>query len=572
MLLAAVLLLQVVCLGLLAYMVFASPVVGLHSKLQRIEDIVVGLDSKSSRGEQVVRDELRSLRTDSGNGAQQLRDECSKSSRELREEVVSGLTSLGERLVQDLTRFRDDSLGSVLALNEKVTAQIDTFSKASMVEQVSLRGVVTNQGALQREAMQESSRVLQRELSEGLNKIQVQHSESSIQLVETTTKNWTQLGSDLRNTSAVLTDEVRTRLDGMTRQVVTLSESNETRQEGLRKTVEERLDKLNENNGAKLEEMRQTVDEKLHSTLEKRLTDCFGLVTDQLGRVQVGLGEMKDLATGVGDLKRVLTNVKVRGGFAEVQLGMQLEQVLSPAQFTANAKVNPNSQETVEYAIRLPNGESGELLLPIDAKFPREDWERLEDAQQRGDIEAVGKAGKSLEAAIRAEAKKISEKYINPPVTTPLAIMFLPTEGLFSEVIRRPGLVDELQSKYQVSVAGPTTFGAILASLQMVFRTFAIQKKGVEVWRILAETKVEFGRFGVLMGKVESQVQRVQHTLTEIGTRTKAINRKLKDVDTLRLLPTTSANPGDVQPLENNLELLSISASEDPESLEETHI
>jgi DNA recombination protein RmuC len=304
----------------------------------------------------------------------------------------------------------------------------------------------------------------------------------------------------------------------------------------LRKTVEERLNKLNESNAQKLEEVRLTVDEKLHSTLEKRLTDSFGLVTEQLGSVQRGLGEMKDLATGVGDLKRVLTNIRVRGGYGEVQLEMLLDQMLSPEQYVKNANIRAGTQETVEFAIKLPGTANGEnVLLPIDAKFPQEAWERLEDAQVRGDQEDVKQAGEKLEATIRIAAKDISRKYIEPPITTNFAVMYLPTEGLFAEVVRRPGLLDELQTKYRVTVAGPTTFAALLTSFQMGFRTLAIQKKGSEVWKILAATKSEFEKFGGLMDRVERNIGTVQNTLRDVGTRTRAITRKLKDVETTDL-------------------------------------
>ena len=360
------------------------------------------------------------------------------------------------------------------------------------------------------------------------------------ELREAVTVNLARLGAELRDNTVHLTGEVKSRLEEASKQVAALSETNEKKQEALRQTVEQRMDKLNENNSSKLEEMRQTVDEKLHSTLEKRLTESFGLVTDQLGKVQLGLGEMKDLAIGVGDLKRVLTNVKVRGGFAEVQLGMQLEQMLAPDQYVTNARIKPDSLETVEYAIRLPHGDSTNLLLPIDAKFPKEDWERLEDAKQRGNVEEIESVARHFEAAIRAEARKISEKYICPPATTNFAIMFLPTEGLFAEVIRRPGLIDDLQTKFRICVCGPTTFMALLTSLQMGFKTLAIQRKGTEVWNVLAATKIEFEKFGTLMTRVEKQVQTVQNTLGHISGKTKTINRALKTVDTLEMAPSVS--------------------------------
>src|SRR6185437_6402958 len=261
-----------------------------------------------------------------------------------------------------------------------------------------------------REALNTKLLALQRDTAEMLKRIEGQLSVQGSQIRDTVTATLTNLGAELRENTTQFTNEVKGRLEDVSKEVKMLSDTNERKQDALRQTVEQRMDKLSENNSNKLEEMRQTVDEKLHSTLEKRLTESFGLVTDQLGKVQVGLGEMKDLAIGVGDLKRVLTNVKVRGGFAEVQLGMQLEQMLAPDQYVTNARIRPDSQETVEYAIRLPHGENAQLLLPIDAKFPKEDWERLEDAQQRGNSEEIEIAARNFESGIRSEARKISEK------------------------------------------------------------------------------------------------------------------------------------------------------------------
>ncbi len=308
-----------------------------------------------------------------------------------------------------------------------------------------------------------------------------------------------------------------------------LGQSNTNQQEKLRTTVESTLTKLNTDNSAKLEEMRATVDEKLHATLHTRLTESFGQVTDQLNKVHSGLGEMSKLSEGVDDLSRIFTNVKSRGGFAEVQLGMLLEQMLAPSQFQRNACVKPGTQQMVEFAVRFP-GAAGETLLPIDAKFPREDWERLENAYAANDPELLTAAGKAFEAAIRTEGKRICEKYINPPVTTPHAIMFLPTEGLYAEVMRRDSLQAEVQSKCQVTIAGPSTLSAILTSFQMGFHMLALQEKGDEVWKVLERAKTEFGKFGGLMDKVEGDVGKIQKTLGEVGVRTRAINRTLREV------------------------------------------
>lgn len=308
-----------------------------------------------------------------------------------------------------------------------------------------------------------------------------------------------------------------------------LAQNNSAHQEKLRASMENSLGTLSTTNAAKLEEMRATVDEKLHATLHTRLTESFGQVTDQLNKVHTGLGEMSKLSEGVDDLSRIFSNVKSRGGFAEVQLGMLLEQMLAPSQFQRNACVKPGTQQIVEFAVRFPSN-AGETLLPIDAKFPREDWERLESAYAANDPEQISAAGKAFEAAIRTEGKRICEKYINPPVTTPHAIMFLPTEGLYAEVMRRDALQSEIQSKCQVTIAGPSTLSAILTSFQMGFHMLALQEKGDEVWKVLESAKTEFGKFGKLMDKVEGDVGKIQKTLGEVGVRTRAINRTLREV------------------------------------------
>jgi DNA recombination protein RmuC len=358
---------------------------------------------------------------------------------------------------------------------------------------------------------------------------------------ETLESTLSQLGRDLREGAEQLTDEVRSRLKEVAEQMNALSDANERRQEGLRQTVETRLEKLQENNSSKLEEMRSTVDEKLHATLEKRLGDSFSLVTERLENVQTGLGEMKELAIGVGDLKRVLTDVRARGTLGEIQCGAQLDQVLSPDQYVRNAAIKEGNPEHVEFAIRIPNGEKGEMLLPVDAKFPKEEWEHLEAAMDRNSADEIAAARNDLANAVRGAAKKIAENFIDPPRTTAFALLYVPTEGLFAEVIRVPGLLDELQTQFRVSLAGPTNFIAILNSLQMGFRTVAIQRKGAEVWRILGAARIEFQKFGGLMSKVEKQVDTVQGTLKEIRGKTSAINRTLKDVNAPEMAPTEAA-------------------------------
>ena len=313
-----------------------------------------------------------------------------------------------------------------------------------------------------------------------------------------------------------------------------LAVGNEQRLTAMRATLEEKLAAIQQDNAARLEQMRATVDEKLQSTLEARLGQSFQQVSDQLEKVYKGLGEMQSLAAGVGDLKRVLGNVKTRGIFGEVQLGMLLEQVLTPEQYASNFAPVPGGGDRVEFAIRLPGAVSDvPVWLPIDAKFPREDYERLLDAQDRADAEGVAAAAAALERRLRDEARTIHSKYIAPPHTTDFAILFLPTEGLYAEALRRPGLFEALQREHRVTVAGPTTLNALLNSLQMGFRTLAIQQRSSEVWQLLGAVKTEFGKFGGVLDKVKKKLDEASGQIEDTGRRTRAIERKLREVESL---------------------------------------
>ena len=313
-----------------------------------------------------------------------------------------------------------------------------------------------------------------------------------------------------------------------------LGAEHEKRMGEVRGTLEGQLKTLREDNAAQLEKMRATVDEKLQSTLETRLGQSFRLVSERLEQVQRGLGEMQSLATGVGDLKRVLGNVKTRGILGEVQLGALLDQLLTPEQYRSNHATVPGSNERVEFALRMPGADAEHpVWLPIDAKFPREDYERLLDAQERADAEAAGLAAQALERRVREEAKTIREKYVAPPHTTDFAILFLPTEGLYAEVLRRPGLFEALQREHRVTVAGPTTLTAILNALQMGFRTLAIEKRSSEVWQLLGAVKSEFGKFGDVLDKVKKKLDEAGRHIDATGVRTRAIERKLRGVESL---------------------------------------
>ena len=385
------------------------------------------------------------------------------------------------------------------------------------------------------------ARELRRELSEGLDR-------GSQALV-----------SQLTAISSVQNNQI----DAFSRQLTELVAANERRFQELRDTVDqklraaiddarhgreesastlkrfgealnERFEAIRKDNAEQLERMRVTVDEKLHATLEQRLGESFKLVSDRLEAVHKGLGEMQTLATGVGDLKRVLTNVKARGTWGEVQLGALLEQILVPEQYAKNVATRPGSKERVEYAIRLPGREGqAQVWLPIDAKFPVEDYDRLRAAQDRVDPEAVEEAAKGLEARIKLEARSIRDKYVEPPATTDFAILFLTTEGLYAEVARRPGLAEYVQRECRVTIAGPTNLTMIVNSLQMGFRTLAIERRASEVWQLLSGVKTEFGKFAVVLAKTKEQLQTVTNTIDAAEVRTRQIEKKLRDVESL---------------------------------------
>jgi DNA recombination protein RmuC len=479
--LTLILALQIVILAALVFLLVRKPpALQQDPKLSQLAETLPAqltrLDVRSEALDHHLRSELAQLRTDNATEARRTRESAATDFASLRSEITSNIAELSNLLNTGLNGFRSDNKASDEALRLAVQQNLD-----SIAQRLSYFIAEVNRNQLEaREAL-------------------------------------------------------HTRLNELS------GEAN-TQQEKLRFTVEERLSKLNEDNAAKLEQMRVTVDEKLHATLQTRLTESFGQVTTHLGEVQKGLGEMKELATGVGDLKKVLSSVRSRGVVGEFQLGQQLEQMFSPEQYIKNARIKPNTLESVEYALKFPNGDGADsyTLLAIDAKFPKEDWERLEHAYDHGSAEEIAVAGRAFERAIRTEGKRICDKYIDPPTTMPHAIMFLPTENLYAEVVRRPGLQSEIQSSCRVTIAGPSTFMAILTSFQMGFHTLAIQKKGDEVWRVLSSAKKEFETYGGLMQKVEDQVGTVQNTIHKLGVRTRAINRALKNVSS----PTSDLGTG----------------------------
>ncbi|MES2948809.1 MAG: DNA recombination protein RmuC [Pseudomonadota bacterium] len=384
-----------------------------------------------------------------------------------------------------------------------------------------------------RREIAESSQGARRELTQNLATFQQTLTQQGAEATRTQNTQIDAFGQQLSLLQKTLSDTLTMQLSG-------LSESNARRMGEVRQTLEAQLAQLQTTNSAKLDEMRATVDEKLQTTLQARLGESFKQVADRLEQVHKGLGEMQTLAQGVGDLKHLLTNVKTRGIFGEAQLASLLEQVFVPDQYAVQVATRPGSKNVVDFAIKLPGrSDSGEpLWLPIDAKFPNEDYERLLDAQGRADVLGAEAAGKALELRIRLEAKSMVEKYVEPPYTTDFAILFLPTEGLYAEVLRRPGLMESLQRDHRITLAGPTTLLAMLSSLQMGFRTLALEKRSSEVWQVLGAVKTEFEKFGGVLAKVKLQTQTVLNTLDSAETRSRAMSRVLKKVDAL---PDTQA-------------------------------
>ena len=384
------------------------------------------------------------------------------------------------------------------------------------------------------EAQEKGLERLERELREELARSRREDAEEAFRDREERAQSATLLGQAVTTQVGQFGTLQAERLEAFARELSRFSLSLDERFERLKMSVEGRLTAIQADNASKLEEMRRTVDEKLHATLEQRLGESFKLVSERLEQVHRGLGEMQSLAAGVGDLKRVLSNVKTRGTWGEVQLSALLEQLLTGDQFAANVATRPGSGERVDFAIRLPGKGDGALVwLPIDAKFPIEDYQRLMDAQEKGEPALVEEAGRAIELRLKSEARSIREKYVAPPHTTDFALLYLPTEGLYAEALRRPGLADTLQREWRVSLAGPTTLAALLNSLQMGFRTLAIEQRSAEVWAVLGAVKTEFGKFGEALAHTRKKLDEASNSISKAETRTRQLSRKLRDVEAL---------------------------------------
>lgn len=469
-----------------------------------------GMMSQMRELSEASRSASESLRSTIDSRIKDLQDSNDRKLVEIRTEIGQGLKTAGDSIAVTLTQMSETQQ----ALLSDLGNQLKTLSES-------------NQTTLDRIRVTLDSRI--RELQEGNdNKLGDIRAEVNTGLKAASDS----VSIALQQTGAAQ----REQMDGMTQQLKELADRNQQSLESVRTALDARVKEMQDGNEKKLEEMRRTVDEKLHDTLEKRLGDSFKLVSDRLESVHKGLGEMQNLASGVGDLKRVLTNVKARGTWAEVQLGAILEQILTADQFSRNVCVREGSAERVEFAVRLPGPKDDPgrcLWLPIDSKFPTEDYARLQSAAESGDAVATQSASDALLRALRAAARDIHQKYVNPPATTDFAIMFLATEGLYAEALRQPAFVEELLQQHRVVIAGPTTVSAILSSLRMGFQTLAVEQRAAEVWRVLGGVKVEFGKFGTWLGKVQRQLQTATKTIEETGTRTRAMERRLRSVEQL---------------------------------------
>lgn len=442
---------------------------------------------------------------------------------------VRELQESNERKIAEMRTTLTDGMKTV---GERFTSSAQELGKAQKEQLEGMSGQLRQMN----EANQASIDRVRKTLDERVGQLQEGNERKFTEIRGAMAEGLKLAGETIAKSTEGMSKAQQEKLEGVANQLKELNNANQGAIDRIRATLDERVKELQSNNEKKLEEMRKTVDEKLHDTLEKRLGESFKLVSERLDAVHKGLGEMQSLANGVGDLKRVLTNVKARGTWAEVQLGAILDQILTPEQYDKNVCVKPETTERVEFAVRLPGPKDDPhsvVYLPIDSKFPQEDYARLQDAADKADPVAVQQATDALLRAVKASAKDIHDKYVNPPATTDFAILFLPTEGLYAEVLRQPAMVEDLQQNYRIVVAGPTTIVAILSSLRVGFQTLAIEQRASEVWRVLAAVKTEFGKFGDVLAKVKKQLNTASKTIDQTETRTRAMERKLRTVEQL---------------------------------------
>ena len=462
------------------------------------------------------------------------------------ERVLASIATNSERVErsvrEEFGRNREESARSLKEFGDSVERRVAELTQLQQTQLANFAQQLAGLTVANAEKLEDIRVTVMRHLGELKVDAAQQHSAAREELA----RSMKAMGEALTGRMTEIATFQKDQLATFTTNFNLLSQSNEKKLEAIRETVERKLTELQHDNTQKLEQMRATVDEKLHATLEQRLGESFKIVSDRLEQVHAGLGEMRTLATGVGDLKKVLTNIKTRGGWGEVQLGNLLAEIFTPDQYAQNVAPNPDSGERVEYAVKLPGrDENGApVWLPIDAKFPQEEYQRLVDAEERGDMEAAAVASQALENGVKNEAKKISAKYLNPPHTTDFAILFLPTEGLYAEALRRPGLMEALQREHHVTLAGPTTLLATLTSLQMGFRTLALEKRSAEVWEVLGAVKTEFGKFGDVLAKTKKKLDEASSAIDAAQTRTNVMTRRLKSVEGLSEVRTQALLPG----------------------------
>lgn len=470
------------------------------------------------------------------------------------EQLEKGQERFERQLREEMAKNREESSLNASRTREETGAAVNAFGNALQSRMAEIAGLQknqldhfaqqlaaltqTNEGKLgrMRDTIEERLGHLQAENGRKLDQMREETGSGSKQLREDVTLVVTSFKESVLKGMTDMAALLRREMERFESRLDRMSESNENRLEAMRNTVETRLKQIQEDNAGQLNQMRATVDEKLQNTLDKRLGDSFRQVSDRLEQVHKGLGEMQTLAAGVGDLKKMLTNVKVRGAWGEIQLEALLDQILSPDQYSRNVRSDESSGEVVEFAIRLPgrgDGDESPVWLPIDAKFPMEDYTRLLEAQEKADATAADIASKALASRIRSCARDICEKYLRPPRTTDFGIMFLPAEGLYAEAARRAGLIESIQRDYRVVIAGPTTFAALLNSLQMGFRTLAIQKRSSEVWKLLGAVKTQFGKFGDVLDGVRKRLEQASSSMDGAAKRSRAIERQLRSVQEL---------------------------------------
>src|SRR3984893_6200097 len=518
-----------------------------------LEQRLVGIEGAIGRSDTILRDEFGRGRDETREGARSLREEVTGLFERLAGSLRASLNDLStgqrgqlETFAAHLNEARTGAAADSRNLREEIQLVLKQLGETvgnHIGELVTAQGEkldsVTGQITALTEGNERRQEILRTNVEAKLGELKNDAGLNAKALREEITTSLQSLGGALSQTIEQISLSQKEQLDRVSGSVAELTQRSSEQQEALRKTVEERLDAMRIENTEKLDQMRQTVDAKLQSTLDQRLGASFQIVADRLNEVYKSMGEMQTLASGVGDLKRLLTNVKSRGAWGEVTLGNLLEEMMAPDQYARNVEIVPGTNQRVEYAVRLPGDGESPVWLPLDAKFPVEDYDRLVDASQRGDVDAIEIAAKGIETVIRGSARAICEKYIHSPHSTEFAVLFLPTEGLFAEVVRRPGLVDALQREWHIMVAGPTTLVSLLVSLRVGFRSLAIQKHSNEVWKVLAAVKTEFGKFGGIIDKVSKKLQETQNVIdVEVGRRRRAMDRKLQGVE---LLPEIEA-------------------------------